>query len=121
LATKKEYIIKMNTGSSSDSQAFEGFSINEFETSIIKGNLNGLIIDSPDRISITINSSLGYLIFHNGQTRGINYYAPRAVLQGHTTHIAVADQFDKFKLNERLNIRISGPANQEVTIIIRID
>ena len=104
---KNEYIIKMNSG--------------EITTDLIKGKLDSVIIDSDEYVSVTIESSLGYLVFHNGQTKGINYYAPRAVVQGAISRLIVNDQFDKFKLNESLNIRVSGPDNTQTTIILRID
>ena len=93
----------------------------EFETGIIRGKLNSLIIDSEDYVSVTIESSLGYLIFNNSSHQGIKYYAPRALLQGSQANIMVQDQFDKFKLNERVMIRIAGPADAEVSIILRFD
>jgi len=92
----------------------------DFNTNVIDGYLNGLIIDSNECVSVTIESSLGYLVFHNAQHKGIKYYASRALLQGAISHIAVNDQFDKFKLNESLNIRVNGPTDK-VTIIFRID
>jgi len=104
---KNEYILTLNTGEDFNQK--------------IKGNLNSLIIDSQEHVSVTIESSLGYLIFHNAQHYGIRYYAPRAVMQGSIEHIAVKDQFDKFKLNEEIYIRVSGPTNAQVKIIIRLD
>ncbi len=91
------------------------------QTPIIKGKLVALIIDSMEIVSITIDSELGYPIYHNAQHSGVDYYAPRSVLQGWESRLLVKDQFDKFSLNEALNIRINGPSNAEVTIILRID
>ncbi len=105
--TPKEIIIKLLPG--------------ETTTNIIKGKLNSVIIDSNSKTSITITSELGYLIFHNSDHLGINYYAPRALLQGDIANVIVKDQFDKFKLNERLIIRVAGQNNEEVSIILRID
>ena len=104
---KREYKINIQTGE-------------DFETGIIDGNLNSVIIDSSEYVSITIESSLGYLIFQNSQHKGISYYAPRALLQGTQSHIAVNDQFEKFKINEPINIRVAGP-DSKVSIILRID
>ena len=95
--------------------------LEEFETPIIKGKLVCFIIDSMDIFSITIDSELGYNIFHNRQHKGVNYYAPRSVLQGWESRLMVKDQFDKFSLNERLNIRVSGPKNSQISIIIRYE
>ena len=91
------------------------------ETPIIKGKLVSLIIDSIEFMSITIDSELGYPIFHNAQHKGINYYAVRSVLQGVESRLMVKDQFDKFSLNESLDIRVNGPSNAEVTIILRYE
>ncbi len=118
---KKEHKIKMNTGSNSEGTIGFTAQSSEFNTNIINGKLNSLIIDSDDKVSVTITSELGYVIFHNSQHIGVNYYAPRAVLQGAISNIIVQDQFEKFSLNERLDIRISGPSNTEITIILRID
>ena len=63
---KREHTFTLNTGE-------------DFETSLIDGNLNGLIIDSDVEVAVTIESSLGYLIFHNSQHKGVRYYAPRAL------------------------------------------
>jgi len=106
--SKKEYEITLTTGT-------------DINIDNVSGKLNSIIIDSKETISITIESSLGYLIFHNSQHVGARYYAPRAVLQGSQENIVVQDQFDKFKLNESLNILVHGPTNAEVNIIIRID
>ena len=107
ISRKKEFQIKMDNET--------------FETPRITGKLNSLIIDSKETISVTITSSLGYLIFHNSQHKGIRYYAPRAVMQGDIAKLIVTDQFDKFKLNETLSIRVTGPTSTEVKIIMRLD
>jgi len=115
---KKEIRIKMNPNT-------------DFQTGRITGKLNSVIIDSGEEVSVTITSSLGYLIFHKSQTRGVNYYAPRAILQGAVSNLIVQDQFDKFKLDETLDIQVMGPStmnptlmspnNTEVSITLRID
>ena len=71
--------------------------------------------------SITIDSDLGYTIFHNAQHRGVKYYAPRAIVQGWESRLMVKDQFDKFFLMEPMNIRINGPKNCEVILTFRFD
>lgn len=108
---KRELNIKINT---------EAGLIN-WESPIVTGKLNSVIIDSKEKVSITIESKFGYPIFHNAEHSGIKYYAPRAVLQGWEARIIVQDQFNKFKLNEPLNIRVNGPKNAEITIILRLD
>lgn len=92
-----------------------------FETPIIEGKLNAVIVDSKEKVSLTIDSVLGYNIYHTREHQGVQYYAPRAVLRGQKLIHFDIDQFDKFKLNEALDIRISGPKNSEVVVIFRID
>ena len=106
--TIKEYTIGLNSNS-------------DFDTELISGYLNSLVIDSNEIVSVTITSNLGYVIFHTSQHSGVEYYAPRAILRGAISNIIVQDQFDKFKLNESLNIRVNGPTNAEVKIILRLD
>jgi len=108
LPKKRQHKIVLNTG-------------DNFSTGIIDGHLDAVIIDSIEQVSVTINSNLGYLIFHNSQHKGVNYYAPRALLQGAMANIIVHDQFEKFKLNEGLDIRVDGPTNAKVTIILRFN
>lgn len=95
----------------------------DFETDNVDGYLKGLIISSnnPSMVSVTIWSELGYLIFHDSDHTGVGYYAPRAILQGPTKNQIVQDQFDEFKLNEKLRIIVTGPANTEIDLILRID
>ena len=104
---KREHIIRMTNNT-------------DIDTGLIDGHLDSLIIDSDEKVSVTITSSLGYLIFHNSQHIGVNYYAPRALLQGAISNVIVQDQFEKFKLNETLNIRVIGISGKEITIILRI-
>ena len=118
---KNEHLIKMNTGARSEGSIMFQNESSELTTDTLTGKLNSVIVDSDVEVSITIESELGYIIFHKAQHKGINYYAPRALLQGALANVIVQDQFDKFKLNERLIIRISGPTNTEVTIILRLD
>ena len=91
-----------------------------FDTDFIEGHLDSLIIDSSQEVSVTINSKMGYPVFHTAQHKGIKYYAPRAVLQGWESRLIVKDQFEKFLLNEPLEIMVAGPKDTEVTIILRI-
>ena len=90
-------------------------------TDVVKGKLNSVILISQDKIASAIFSELGYEIFNKSEHLGTKYYAPRAVLQGTRSHLTVDDQFDKFHLNERLEVIVSGPKNSEVTLILRID
>lgn len=108
---KKEFRIIFNTE--------EGTAV--FETPNILGKLNCIIVDSNEKISFTIDSKLGYCIYHTSEHSGINYYAPRAILRGQKLINFNLDSYDKFKLNEPLDIRVSGPKNTKITMIIRVD
>ena len=92
-----------------------------FETPIIEGKLNSVIVDSDNKISFSLCSKMGYLIYHTSEHVGIEYYAPRVVVRGQKLIHFDTDQFDKFKLNEPIDIRVDGPKNTEIKIILRID
>lgn len=95
--------------------------IENFETPEIIGKLNSIIVDSDNKISFTIESIYGYLIYHNPEHLGVYYYAPRAIFEGNKRIHFDIDMYDKFLLNESLNIRVMGPKNSKITMIIRTD
>ena len=92
-----------------------------FLVDTIKGDLKCIIIDSVDKVSITIMSELGYSILYVPEHQGVKYYSPRSTLRGPEERLEVKDQFDKFCLNEELEIIINGPINSEVTFMFRYD
>ena len=92
-----------------------------FSTPILKGKLAALIISSDVKVEIIIQSELGYLIFHDREHSGIKYRAPRSVLQAPEQKLTTQTQFDNFLLDEKLDIIVRGPKNQEVSIEIRLD
>jgi len=106
-----EKVIEINTGS--------GRAV--FLTELMEGKLNAVIIESQDKVSVMISSDLGYLIFHNPEHYGVKYYAPRAVMRGPERKLIVSDQFDKFVLNEPMDIMVDGGKNRDVKIILRFD
>lgn len=108
---KKEFRITFNIESGTET----------FETPRVIGKLNAIIIDSTEKISFTIWSKMGYLIYHTSEHIGVEYYAPRTVLRGQRLIHFDTDQFDKFKLDESLDIKIDGPKNSEVRVTIRVD
>ena len=91
-----------------------------FETPIIEGKLSAIIVDSQEKISFNIWSKLGYPIYHNREHEGVEYYAPRVTLEGNKRIHFDTSTFDKFQLNEPLDIRVDGPKNAEITMIIRL-
>ena len=92
-----------------------------FETRKITGKLNCIIVDSKESISFNIDSELGYEIYHSNGHLGAEYYVPRAIQEGQKRIHFDIDTYDKFKLNEKLLIRVDGPKNTEVKMIIRLD
>ena len=105
-----EFIVEANTG--------QGNVI--IETGKIEGLLDALIIDSIEALDLIIRSSLGYDIFHTASHVGIKYYAPRATKMGTTRKLIVSDQFERFNLNEELEIIVNGPRDADFKIILRV-
>ena len=105
-----EIIIKGNTGNGNT----------VIETENIEGRLDALIIESFENLDIIIKSTLGYEIFHTASHIGTKYYAPRAIQMGSVRRLIVNDQFDKFNLNEPLEIIVNGARDTDFTIILRV-
>lgn len=91
------------------------------ETELIDGELDCIIIDSDEKVSVIIQSELGYEIFHNREHFGVKYYSPRAVMQGTRSKLTDIDQFTEFCLKEKLIIIVSGRKNSEVYLKIRFE
>jgi len=94
----------------------------EFQTATtdsISGFLDGIIVDSTDKVSIIVKSTLGYLLFHEREHNGIKYYAPRAHQIAPERKLLHPYQFDKFLINEALEIIISGPKKTKVKVTLR--
>jgi len=90
-------------------------------TDVITGNLNSIIIESPDKVDIIITSEHGYPILKSLQFQGIKCFAPRNRTTSSEEHIMDVNQFDKFLLNERIEIIITGPKNSTVRMILRTE
>jgi len=106
---EKEEKIILNTGEGQVS----------FKTDKFTGKLDGIIIDSPEKISIIIESELGYLILKRADLFGINYLS----IRNHTTtpeeRVLDYPDFDEFLLNESLIITVMGNKNKDVQLIFR--
>lgn len=87
----------------------------------IIGKLNCIIVDSDNKISFSIYSSLGYHIYHNKEHIGTYYYAPRAILEGQRRIHFDTDSYDKFYLDESIDIIVDGPKDTEITFIVRYE
>lgn len=91
-----------------------------FTTSIIEDkNLDAVIIDSKEKVSIIIKSSLGYDILNVAEHSGVKYYAPRAIEQQPKANLINNDCFTKFHLNEPLEFILHGPKDAEIKVILR--
>jgi len=90
-----------------------------FTTEVVKGFLEGVIIDSASRCDVIIRSSMGYLVLHAREFSGTEYLAPRAHQIAPERNLQHQYQFDKFLLNEPLEIIVSGLRGENISIILR--
>ena len=99
------------------------FKLNEnqesFTTDNLSGFLEGVIIESSQRTDIIIRSSMGWLILHARDHEGTKYYAPRAHQIAPVQNLKHQYQFDKFLLNEPLEIIVFGLKGESVSITLR--
>ena len=91
------------------------------KTDLIQGVLTAIILESDVEMSVMILSDKGYLVFHENQHLGVKYYAPRARLQEPKQNLLTPTQFDKFSLNESLDIIVDGQKNKELVMTLRFD
>lgn len=107
MATKK---ITINTG---NGQAESTISL--------KGDLNAIILNAPEKVSVTITSELGYVIMHKPDFKGIEYLAIRARARPNDEKLT-----DKllpecmYNLDEQVSIRVMGQSNVDVSMIIKL-
>lgn len=91
-----------------------------FTSQIIEDKkLDCVIVDSKQKVSIIIKSSLGYDILHVNEHQGVKYYAPRAIEQSPLANLMHQDSFTKFHLNEPLEFILHGPKDAEINVILR--
>ena len=91
---------------------------NAITTSVFIGILDCIIVQTEVPINLTINSSLGYNILTR-TCKGIEYIAPRHKTQEPKENLLGGLQLDRFNLNEKLDIIISGQTNSDVKLIFR--
>jgi len=101
--------IKINTG--------EG--MNSFKTKKLVGELYSLIISSKEDVDIKIISDIGYDILDIMQFNGIEYFPLRIQNKDKKGH-GLNYQADSLILNESIIINVSGIANNDVDIILRM-
>lgn len=85
----------------------------------LRGELDCIIIESMNDVSIVVNSQLGYNILTKFCKKGTRYIAPRAKTQYNQDELAGFPQQSKFNLNEKLDIIIQGQTNTDVKLIFR--
>lgn len=90
------------------------------ETAKLEGFLCALLIKSDNRISITIMSEEGYLIYQNKEFAGQEavYVRTQAVDQYH--HI-IGFSSECFHLSEKLNVLVEGPVGFKVQLTFRME
>jgi len=86
----------------------------------IEGKLDSIIVISTNKCSVTLQSQYGYTLFHTSEHEGSKYYAPRAVLQKSQAHLTTQAQFDKFSVNEELELTVQGQ-DKEMQVILRFE
>jgi len=90
------------------------------DTPNFKGALNCIIIDTPTKMHVVIESSLGYVIYNNPETFGTLYVPLRARPIDKDAHGWNYSSV-KYFLNEKLRIAVFGAQNQEVKLIFRFE
>ena len=94
-----------------------------FMTSQINGELNAILFNFPVKCSLEIYSEFGYPIYSVRDISGIQYLPIRCSIEDSRGHLRNF-QSTKFKLNERLIIKIKPLIYgiiKEVRMIIRYD
>ena len=103
--------IKLNTGKGQVS----------YQTQILKGKLDCVIIESFNKIDLIVESSLGYLIVKKNQIVGVDYIAPRVKITSQEFNSKDMLTFDKFNIDEKVIITVMGPKNSAVKIVMRLN
>jgi hypothetical protein len=106
----EDIVISLNTGQSMQA---------EYTTELLNGKLKALIIKNDEPINISIESSLGYILFEETDRQGIHYFPLKATALNYK-----AKQFnyvaDCYYLNEELTIKIKGGRNSSCEVIFRL-
>lgn len=85
----------------------------------VSGLLDGLVVESPATVNITIESEFGYTIFHMSNFKGSAYFAPRARTIAGDPELIDKPGFPQFNLNETIRVRVSGTVDKEISMILR--
>jgi len=90
-----------------------------YETELINGTLDGIIICSKNQIQLSISlKDLDIPLFEIQSIQGDNFISlGNGVIDAKGEHFR--DCFSKWSLNDKLVFRISGPLNSEVKFVVR--
>ena len=91
-----------------------------FNTKEVVGFLDGVIINSQNKVEIIIESSLGYVILHRHKFQGIEYLSVRNRTTTPEEKLTDIPTFGSFYVHEPLDITIIGAKNSSVSIILRM-
>lgn len=100
------------------------FDVNDqvsFTTDLVEGYLDSIILDSDKKISILVESEIGYMIFKRAEFIGTQNICIRNRTTTPDLNYADFHDYEKFLLNEKIIFTIIGPKNTKVKIIFRID
>ena len=91
-------------------------------TSLILGELQGIIINSTSEINIQINSFAYKYPILSQTINKPSYLIPTALCYPSTYRLDIGSiHTDKISLNEPLEITIQGQANTDVLIVLRLN
>ena len=94
---------------------------NTFSIEKIEAKLDSIIVRSPEKVEIIIESDLEYLIYQQKEFIGTKYIPIRAQGKFPIQNLIDTPSYEKFNLNERLIITVIGPKNVDIDIILRFD
>ena len=87
----------------------------------LKGYLNSILIDSPEKIEVIVESQNGYPLLARRDIKGINYFCPRVRTTTALESLFDRPEFEKYYIEEEVIITIMGPKNIDVKFEIRIE
>ena len=95
-----------------------GSGTNSFQTKKISGILKAFIINTDEKVHITIKSELGYTIWEDMEYVGNNYIPIGVAPQDAQAHGSQRELFEYF-LDESLLVTVEGQQNKEIDIRVR--
>jgi hypothetical protein len=90
-----------------------------FQSEVILGELNSIIISSQEKCEVIIESEYGYILLHVHEHNGVEYYCPRARTTAAEAKLTDFPSFEKFLLNEKIIVIVRGRKNQDISITCR--